>query len=100
MERRRLGAASGYPREGIGEATTYLLPEFPAEHRRRIRTNNMIEWPDRESRHCTRVVGCIPDSDSVLMLVCARIRYVTANKWSSRRYLDMSRLGGTPKEAN
>ena len=26
------------------------------------------------------------------MLVCARIRYVTANDWSSRRYLDMSRL--------
>ena len=45
MERRRLGAASGYPREGIGEATTYLLPEFPAEHRRRIRTNNMMNGP-------------------------------------------------------
>ena len=29
------------------------------------------------------------------MLVCARIRYVTANDWSSRRYLDMSRLGDT-----
>lgn len=42
MERRRLGAASGYPREGIGEAMTYLLSEFPAEHRRRIRTNNMF----------------------------------------------------------
>lgn len=34
------------------------------------------------------------------MLVCARIRYVTANEWSSRRYLDMSRLGGMPEEAN
>ena len=79
---------------------TYLLSEFPAEHRRRIRTNNMIEWPDRESRHCTRVGGCIPDSDSVLMLVCARIRYVPANKWSSRRDLDLSRLGGTPEDAN
>lgn len=100
MEGRRLGAAARCLREGIGEATTYLLPEFPAEHRRKIRTNNMIEWPDRESRHCTRVVGCFPDSDSALMLVCARIRYVTTNGWSSRRYLDMSRLGGTLEEAN
>lgn len=100
MEGRRLGAAARCLREGIGEATTYLLPEFPAEHRRRIRTNNMIEWPDRESRHCMRVVGCFPDSDCALRLACARIRYVTANGWSSRRYLGMSRLGGTPEEAN
>ena len=27
------------------------------------------------------------------MLICARIRYVIANQWSTRRYLDMSRLG-------
>ncbi|GDZ36948.1 hypothetical protein MCC02033_17260 [Bifidobacteriaceae bacterium MCC02033] len=100
MERRRLGAAIGYPREGIGEATTYLLPEFPAEHRRRIRTNNMIERLNREIRRRTRVVGCFPDGDSALMLVCARIRYVTANEWSSRRYLDMSRLGVTLEEAD
>lgn len=97
---RRLGAAARCLREGIGEATTYLLPEFPAEHRRRIRTNNMIERLNREIRRRTRVVGCFPDGDSALMLVCARIRYVTANEWSSRRYLDMSRLGVTLEEAD
>lgn len=64
MERRRLGAAVGYPREGIGEATTYLLPEFPAGHRRRIRTNNMIERLNREIRRRTRVVGSFPDGNS------------------------------------
>lgn len=74
--------------------------EFPAEHRRRIRTNNMIERLNREIRRRTRVVGCFPDGDSALMLVCARIRYVTANEWSSRRYLDMSRLGVTLEEAD
>lgn len=41
------------------------------------------------------VVGSFPDGRSALMLVCARIRYVTANQWSTRRYLDMSRLGDT-----
>lgn len=100
MEGRRLGAAARCLREGIGEATTCLLPEFPAEHRRRIRTNNMIERLNREIRRRTRVVGCFPDGDSALMLVCARIRYVTANEWSSRRYLDMSRLGVTLEEAD
>ncbi len=34
------------------------------------------------------------------MLVCARIRYVTANEWYTRRYLDMSRLNDRLKTAN
>ncbi|MDM8322063.1 hypothetical protein QUW48_00585 [Bifidobacterium pullorum] len=46
-------------------------------------------------RRRTRVVGSFPDGRSALMPVCARIRYVTANDWSNRRYLDMSRLGDT-----
>ena len=38
--------------------------------------------------------------NSALMLVCARIRYVTDNEWSTRRYLDMSRLDDTLQAAN
>ena len=38
--------------------------------------------------------------NSALMLICARIRHVTANEWSTRRYLDMSRLGDNLVEAN
>ena len=90
----------GCLREGIGETTAYLLPEFPTEHRRRIRTNNMIERLNREIRRRTRVVGSFPDGNSALMLICARIRYVTANEWSTRRYLDMSRLDDNLQEAN
>ena len=100
MESRKLKAAANCLREGVGETTTYLLPEFPDGHRRRIRTNNMIERLNREIRRRTRVVGSFPDGDSALMLVCARIRYVTANEWSTRRYLDMSRLDDTLVEAN
>ncbi len=51
-------------------------------------------------RRRTRVVGGFPDGNSALMLVCARIRYVTANEWSTRRYLDMSRLDDNLVEAN
>ena len=94
MESRGLKAAASCLREGIGESTTYLLDDYPVEHRRRIRTNNMIERLNREIRRRTRVVGSFPDGRSALMLICARIRYVTANQWSARRYLDMSRLDG------
>ena len=69
-----------------------ITPEYPARHRRRIHTNNMIERLNREIRRRTRVVGSFPDGNSALMLICARTRYVTANEWSTRRYLDMSRL--------
>ena len=100
MESRKLRGAANCLREGIGETTTYLLPEFPDGHRRRIRTNNMIERLNREIRRRTRVVGSFPDGNSALMLVCARIRYVTANEWSTRRYLDMSRLDDTLQAAN
>ena len=100
MEARRLKAAANCLREGVGETTTYLLPEFPDGHRRRIRTNNMIERLNREIRRRTRVVGSFPDGNSALMLVCARIRYVTANEWSTRRYLDMSRFDDNLVEAN
>ncbi len=52
----------------------------------------MIERLNREIRRRTRVVDNFPDSQSALMLITVRIRYVTSNPWSTRRYLDMFRL--------
>ncbi|MCI1833138.1 MAG: transposase, partial [Bifidobacterium sp.] len=66
----------------------------------RIRTSSMIERLNREIRGRTRVAGSFPDGRSALMPVSARIRHVTANDWSTRRYLDMSRLHDTMNEAN
>lgn len=84
MEARKLREAAKCLREGIGETTTYLLDDYPREHRRRIRTNNMIERLNREIRRRTRVVGSFPDGRSALMLICARVRYVTSSEWSTR----------------
>lgn len=100
MGARKLREAAKCLREGIGETTTYLLDDYPREHRRRIRTNNMIERLNREIRRRTRVVGSFPDGRSALMLICARVRYVTSSDWSTRRYLDMSRLGENVQSAN
>ena len=92
MEERKLKAAANRLREGVGETAACLLPGFPANHRIKLRTDNMIERLNKEIRRRTRVVGGFPDSNSALMLVCARIRYVTSRSWSDRRYMDMSRL--------
>lgn len=43
MESRKLKTAVNCLGEGIRETTVYLLGEFPDGHRRRIRTNDMIE---------------------------------------------------------
>ena len=39
-----------------------------------------------------RMAGTFPDGRSALMLVTARLKYVTDGEWGSRRYLDVSPL--------
>lgn len=65
-----------------------------------IHISNMIERLNREMRRRTHLVGAFPDGKSALMLISARIRYVIDNDWSTRRYLNMSRLGDTVQEEN
>jgi transposase-like protein len=65
---------------------------FPEGLWQQIWSNNPNERLNKEIRRRTRVVGGFPDSNSALMLVCARIRYVTSRSWLDRRYMDMSRL--------
>lgn len=57
--------------------------------------NAMLDAEADGIRRRTRAVGSFPDGRSALMLICARVRYVTSSEWSTRRYLDMSRLGKT-----
>lgn len=42
MGERKLKAAANCLREGVGEPTACLLPEFPANHRIKLRTDNMF----------------------------------------------------------
>ena len=65
--------------DGVEETPAYC--GFPSEHWTRIRTNNVIERLNREIRRRTRVVGTFPDGNSVLMLVCARLRHVAGTQW-------------------
>lgn len=88
----KLSTAARTVDEGIHETLAYTM--FPREHWRSIRTNNPMERINREIRRRTRVVGNFPDGRSALMLVTARLRYIAGKEWGTRRYMDMSRLGG------
>ena len=74
----------------IEETLTYM--DFPSQHWLKIRTNNVIERMNREIRRRTRVVGKFPDGKSALMLVCARLRYVSGKEWGAKRYICMKYL--------
>lgn len=75
---------------GVEETLTYA--DFPSEHWTRIRTNNVIERLSREIRRRTRVVGCFPEGNSALMLVCARLRHVAGTQWGNKKYMNMKHL--------
>ena len=84
--------------DGIEETLTYC--DFPSEHWTRIRTNNAIERLNREIRRRTRVVGCFPDGNSALMLVCARLRHVAGTQWGNKKYMNMKHLEALQGDAS
>ena len=90
MRETKLNKAADKLENGLEETLTYM--DFPSEHWLRIRTNNVIERVNREIKRRTRVIGTFPNSESALMLVCARLRYIASNDWGKKRYLNMKHL--------
>ena len=90
LQAMKLKEAAKKVENGIEETLTYC--EFPSEHWTKIRTNNVIERLNREIRRRTRVVGCFPDGNSALMLVCARLRHVAGTQWGNKKYMSMKHL--------
>lgn len=86
----KLARAAEIVAAGVEETLSYY--KMPSEHWRSIKTNNPLERLMREIRRRTRVVGAFPDGKSALMLVAARLRYVAATRWGTKRYLQMNRL--------
>ena len=92
----KLGSAAKTLEDGIVETLTYT--SYPSQHWLRIRTNNGIERINREIRRRTHAVGCFPDGNSALMLVCARLRHVSSSAWGEKAYLNMLHLYELEKE--
>ena len=83
----RLEKAAQVVESGCEETLSYYA--FPSAHWRSIRTNNPLERLNREIRRRTRVVGSFPDGQAALMLVSARLRYMSIQKWGTERYMNM-----------
>ena len=94
----KLKEAAKKVEDGIEETLTYC--DFPSEHWTRIRTNNIIERLNREIHRRTRVAGSFPDGNSVLMLVCARLRHVAGTQWGNRKYMNMKHLEDALEDAS
>jgi len=90
LEEMHLKKVADKIREDVMETLQYM--DFPREHWIRSRTNNPMERIMREIRRRTRVVGNFPDGESALILVSARLKYITSRKWGTQMYLDMRRL--------
>jgi transposase-like protein len=73
--------------EGLDETFTFY--RFPRGHWMRIRTSNLLERLNKEIRRRTKVVGAFPDGKSALILITARVQWVTEHTWSDRKYLLM-----------
>ena len=79
----KLKEAAKKVEDGIEETITYM--EFPSQHWLKIRINNVIERMNRAIR--TRVVGAFLGSKLVLIMVCARLRYISGKDWECKHYL-------------
>ncbi len=71
--------------QNIQEGLTIL--QFPADHRRRIRTSNVLERVNKEIRRRTRVATIFPNENSCLRLVSAVLMEISEEWETGRTYL-------------
>jgi putative transposase len=86
----KMSKAAELVEQAVNETLSYYA--FPDIHWQKIRTNNPLERIMREIRRRTRVVGALPDGQSCLNLAAARLRYIAASAWSTKRYMNMQPL--------
>jgi len=70
--------------------------DFPATHRRRIRTSNGLERLSREIGRRTRVVGIFPNEASCLRLISAILMEVDEEWQTGKAYLSFPEKEGMP----
>ena len=83
-----LDKLASFIESSLEEVLTYM--DFPREHWKRIRTNNIMERLMKEIRRRTRVIGCFPTNQSAILIVCDRLRCHTES-WSDRVYISFDK---------
>ncbi|MBC7334314.1 MAG: transposase, partial [Actinobacteria bacterium] len=66
--------------------------DFPLEHRKRIRTVNMLERLNGEIKRRTKVIRIFPNNQSAERLICAMAMEQNEEWLSGRKYLEMDYL--------
>lgn len=92
-------AAAELLEEAEVDALAHL--DFPVEHRRRLRTDNVQERANRETRRRSRVVQVFPSTKSLIRLIGA-VCCEMDEDWSSRCYIapdSLAALKEDPKPA-
>lgn len=79
---------SRWMQENISEGLTIF--HFPAEHRRRIRTSNMVERINEEIRRRTKVARIFPNVESCERLVGAIVMEISENWVAGKIYLNVN----------
>lgn len=64
---------------------------FPAEHRRKLRTTNIVERLNREIHRRTKVVSIFPNEASCLRLVSAILIEISEDWLTGRKYLSFEK---------
>jgi transposase-like protein len=72
----------------IPEGLTVL--QLPQQHRKRMRTTNMLERVNKELNRRTRVAGLFPNEASLLRLVSDVLMELDEEWQTGKRYLDMN----------
>ncbi len=72
--------------ENIEETLTVL--QLPIEHRKKMKSTNMLERLNQELKRRSRVVRIFPNANSCLRLLSALCQETSEN-WGNRKYLDM-----------
>ena len=78
---------AGWLEENIPQGLTVF--DFPAEHRRRLRTTNVLERLNKEIRRRTRVASIFPNEASCLRLVSAILMEISEDWETGRVYLSL-----------
>ena len=76
--------------EGVEDALACY--HFPASHRRRLRTTNMLERLSQEIKRRTRVVRIFPNEEACLRLISALCIEQNEEWLTGKRYLTMEEL--------
>lgn len=72
----------------ISEGLTVL--HLPEQHRKKMRTTNMLERVNKELNRRTRVAGLFPNESSLLRLVSAVLMELDEEWQTGKRYLNMN----------